>query len=214
VADAGTERAVKALGLALAVGGSLLPCHTALAKSPAREARAGTEAVKAGNRSERVDDFIARVTRIKAKIGDLTWTGGLLGVEDFREIHAHPQTYLDAALRALEGTALGDEEKIIVALSMQKLPLPELVRFSEGVLSLLEAGRVSETVFQHAVFPTYDWNTALPEDFADSGVQRLLQRVLDSPSVNARRKEIVKDEILTGNAQKDVLELREAGEIK
>jgi hypothetical protein len=187
---------VKALALAAVLLCS--PWSTALAK----------------NRGERVDDFIARVTRIKAKIGDLTFAGGLLGVDAFREIHAHPQTYLDAALPALEGTALGEEEKVIVALSMQKLPLPDLVRFSEGVLSLLEAGRVSETVFQNAVFPTYDWNTALAEGFADPGVQRLLQRVLASPSVNARRKEIVKDEILTGNARKDVLELREAGEIR
>src|SRR6185369_14181732 len=100
----------------------------------------GTEAGTAGNRGEGVEDFIARITRIKATIGDLTFTGGLLRLEDFREIHAHPQTYQGAALQALEGAALGEEEKVIVALSMQKLPLPELLRFSEQVLSLLEAG--------------------------------------------------------------------------
>ena len=54
-----------------------------------------------------------------------------------------------------------------------------------------------------------------PSDgFADPAVQRLLQRVLASPDVNDGRKQIVRDEILTGNAQKDVVEMREAGEIR
>jgi hypothetical protein len=168
----------------------------------------------AGNRGERVDDFIARIARIKTTVGDLTWTGGLLRVPEFRQVHAHPREHRDAALAALESATLGEEEKVIVALSMQKLPLPELVRFGERVLDLLEADRVPETVFNHAVFPTYDWNTALVEGFADPAVQRLLQRVVASPRVNDGRKHIVKDEILTGNAQRDVVEMREAGEIR
>jgi hypothetical protein len=168
----------------------------------------------AGNRGERVDDFIARITRIKTAIGDLTWTGGLLRLEEFRQVHADPQPYRDAALGALEAAGLGEEEKVVIALSMQKLPLPELVRFGERVLDLLEAGRVSEVVLNHAVFPTYDWNTALVERFDDPAVQELLRRVLASPAVNDGRKHIVKDEILTGNARTDVLELREAGEIR
>ena len=165
------------------------------------------------NRGERVDDFMGRIARIKAAIGDLTWTGGLFAYPEFREVHAHPEAYLDEALKALAGPATEDE-KVIVALSMQKLPLPQLLLFDEGALRLLETGGVSEAVFEQAVFPTYDWNTALAENFADPGVQRLLQRVLASPKVGARRKEIVKDEILTGNAQKDVIEMRAAGEIR
>ncbi|HET8644336.1 MAG TPA: hypothetical protein VFO85_02530, partial [Vicinamibacteria bacterium] len=69
------------------------------------------------------------------------------------------------------------------------------------------------TVFERAVFPTYDWSTTLVEAGDDAAVQRLWRRVLASPAVGARRKEIVEREILTGNARRDVLELREAGEI-
>jgi hypothetical protein len=161
-----------------------------------------------------VEDFIARIARISAAIGDLTWTGGLFAYEDFKQIHGDPQAHVGDALEALGGGQASEQEKIIVALSMQKLALAERVRFAEQVLALFEAGRVSETVFEQAVFPTYDWSTALAEGFADPAARRFLERVLASPAVGARRKEIVKDEILTGNAQKDVLELREAGEIR
>jgi hypothetical protein len=88
------------------------------------------------------------------------------------------------------------------------------LRFSERVLDLLEKELVPESVFEQAVFPTYDWNTAFAERFDAPEVQRFLQRVLASPAVGAQRKQIVKEEILTGNARKDVLELREAGEIR
>jgi hypothetical protein len=168
----------------------------------------------AGNRGERVDDFIARIARIKTAIGDLTSTGGLRRLEEFREVHAQPQAYRDAAIGALEEPALGEEEKVIAALSMQRLPLPEFLAFAERALELLEGGRLTETVFQHAVFPTYDWNTALAEEYAAPAVQRFLERVLASPAVNDRRKQIVKDVLLTGTARTSVLEMREAGEIK
>lgn len=214
MAHSWADRALRPTALVLVVGSTLAPCHTALADTLVSEARTGAAGKRAGDRGEAVDDFIARIARIKAAIGDLTWTGGLLAYEDFTEVHARPEAYLDQALDALRRGGAGEQEKIIIALSMQKLPLPELVRFSEQVLKDLEAGLVSERVFEHAVFPTYDWNTALVEGYGDAGVQRLLQLVLASPSVSPRRKEIVKDEILSGNAQRDVLELRAAGELK
>ena len=40
------------------------------------------------------------------------------------------------------------------------------------------------------------------------------KRVVASPAVNDGRKQIVRDEILTGNARQDVIEMREAGEIR
>jgi hypothetical protein len=182
----------------LVAGALLLPWHTAGAEK----------------RGEDVSDYMARIERIHQGVQDLTWTGGLFRNEDFREIHAHPEQHLDAALDALRSADVAEPQKVIVALSMQKLPLEALVRFSERVLDDLEAGHISERVFEQAVFPTYDWNTALEEHYDDGAVQRLLARVAASPKVGERRKEIVRDVILTGRARQDVLQLREAGQIK
>ena len=197
MADARPERALRMRAAALAA---------ALLAGPWDDA--------AGNRGERVDDFIARIARIKKAIGDLTWTGGLLRIEEFRQVYANPREHRQAALAALDAPALDDEEKVVVALSMQKLPLAELVGFGEHALDLLEAGRLPETVFNQAVFPTYDWNTTLVEGYADPAARRLFERVLASKAVNEGRKHIVRHEILTGNAQKDIADMRAAGEIK
>jgi hypothetical protein len=161
-----------------------------------------------------MEDFTARIKQVEGKIKDLTWLGGLFAYEEFTEVHSQPERYLQEALRALKDADLSDPQKIIIALSIQKLPLEAFVGFSEQVLGFLEAGFVSEAVFEFVVFPTYAWNSRLAESFTDPAVQRLLQLVLASPSVGSRRKEIVKDEILTGNALKNVLELRSAGQIK
>lgn len=160
------------------------------------------------------EDFVARIRKMRESVEDLTWTGALFALPAFTEIHSQPQAHVDDALAALAGSGVSEDEKVIIALSMQKLPLVEFVRFSERVLECLEAGRLSDVAFESAVFPTYDWNAALAENFADADVQRLLDRVLASPAVSSVRKEIVRDVILTGDALKDVLELRGAGEIK
>lgn len=159
-------------------------------------------------------EFLARIERIHLGIGDLTWTGGLFGFPEFREIHARPEEWLESALLALSSEAVGEERKTIVALSMQGLPLPALVAFGERVLARLEAGLLSEDVFEQALFPTYDWNTTLQEQHGDPRVQRLLRQVLDSPRVGERRKQIVKEAILSGRAKEDVLRLREVQQIR
>lgn len=166
------------------------------------------------SRGKGMEDLVARVRRVEEAIGDLTWAGGLFRYPEFTEVHSRPEAHLDGALQALKSTSATEQQKIIVALSMQKLPLAAFLRFSGHALEYLEAGLISDKVFERAVFPTYDWNTLLAENYADPAVQRFLGRVLASAAVSERRKEIVRDEILTGNAKKDVLELRSAGEIK
>lgn len=160
-----------------------------------------------------MEDLAARIRRIEEQITDLTHAGALLGCPEFLEVYAQPEGHLEDALRVLRTPEVSEVQKTIAALSMQRLPLQKFVEFSEQVLGSLEAGRVSERVFETAVFPTYDWNTMLAENFSDPAAQRLLRLVLASPAVGKIRKAIVRDHILSGNSQKAVLELRDAGQI-
>jgi hypothetical protein len=161
-----------------------------------------------------LEDFAARIERIQSQARDLTWLGALFRSPEFVEVYSQPPEFREQALQLLRAPDASEPQKIIAALSMQKLPLPELVEFSEQVLRYLESGLLSERVFERAVFPTWDWNTSLCENVADPAVQRLLALVLASPSVSSRRKQIVRDELLTGNARHQVLDLRAAGQIK
>ncbi|HBL58677.1 MAG TPA: hypothetical protein DDZ80_09220 [Cyanobacteria bacterium UBA8803] len=159
-------------------------------------------------------DFNAAIISIDAKIVDLTWPGGLFEYEEFRNIYVHPEMYKAEALAALNSQALTEQQKIIVALSMQNLELSNFLVFSREVLSLLEKGTISQAVFDWAVFPSYDWNTKWVDNRTAVEVQQILAEISNSKSVSEEKKKYIQEEIITGMAEKQVLYLREIGQIK
>jgi len=160
-----------------------------------------------------MEDLATRLRRIEEQITDLTHAGALLGCPEFVEVYSQPEAHVEGVLEALRAPETSELHKAIAALSMQRLPLQKFVEFSERILGSRETGLVSERVFDIAIFPTYDWNTMLAENYADPAVRRLLNRILTSPAVSDACKAHVRDEILSGNARTAVLELRAAGQI-
>ncbi|HBB31991.1 MAG TPA: hypothetical protein DC064_09395 [Cyanobacteria bacterium UBA9273] len=165
-------------------------------------------------KADKMPDFNAAIISIDAKIVDLTWPGGLFEYEEFRNIYVHPEMYKAEALAALNSQALTEQQKIIVALSMQNLELSNFLVFSREVLSLLEKGTISQAVFDWAVFPSYDWNTKWVDNRTAVEVQQILAEISNSKSVSEEKKKYIQEEIITGMAEKQVLYLREIGQIK
>ena len=120
---------------------------------------------------------------------------------------------MSTALQVLESRALTEQQKIITALTMQRLPLKEFIKFSEQVLLLLEESKISSEVFRWAIFPTYDWNTLLVKNYRSRAVKELLNKVLQSQEVNDEIKVLVREEIQTGKARKQVQYLKDIGQI-
>lgn|GEM_PF-3008989 len=160
--------------------------------------------------AQAMSDFVARIEKIEARSADPTWMGGLFGDPEFQEIHAHPADYTNEASRVLKGPGFTDRQKMIVVLSLQGIEMPWFLLIAEHML-LLEAGLVSYDIFELAVFPSYDWNTKLIENYEEHDVARFLRSVLESEKVGDRRKEIIRREILTGKAKSHVLDMRNAG---
>lgn len=155
-------------------------------------------------------NFGDTIKRIENQIGDLTWTGGLFEYQEFREIYNNPEKYLPEVYNALENPEYSEQQKTIMGLSMQGLTLPKFLLFANNTLRLLESGNVSRKVFEDVVFPTYDWNTKVVENYENPEVTEFLKSVLDSKEVGNRRKEIVREQILTGKAKSYVLDLRQS----
>jgi hypothetical protein len=150
---------------------------------------------------------------LESRIVDLTWPGGLFAYDEFREIHGHPSRYRPSAERALAGEDLSEQQKLIVALSMQKLPLEEYLDFAAEVIRLRSHGRISDKVLHWCILPTYDWNTLLVENYAREEVNRLLITVADMAGINEPFRLYVKDEVLTGKAKATVRSLKSSGQI-
>jgi len=166
------------------------------------------------NEVQAMSDFAERIRKIEEQIVDLTWMGELFQYPEFREIHEHPANYLSEAWNALKSSEFMDQQKIIIALSMQSLDLPRFLLFANDMLRFLESGLVSYDVFKFAVFPPLDWNTKLAENYEQPDVARFLHRVLKSEQVDDRRKEIIRKRILTGKEKLYVLDMRASGLMK
>lgn len=160
-----------------------------------------------------MQDFKQEIIKVDKAIQDLTWPGALFKYPFFREIHDKPHLHMSTALQVLESRALTEQQKIITALTMQRLPLKEFIKFSEQVLLLLEESKISSEVFRWAIFPTYDWNTLLVKNYRSRAVKELLNKVLQSQEVNDEIKVLVREEIQTGKARKQVQYLKDIGQI-
>jgi hypothetical protein len=158
--------------------------------------------------------FEETIVQIEARIVDLTWPGGLFAYGEFREIHSHPERYREAALRALAGETLTVQQKQIVALSMQKLPLAERIEFAHRVIDLFEERRISATLLRECIFPTYDWSTAIVEQYRVPEVASLLRRLAGLAGLDEQFARYLQDDVLTGGAKATVERLRDTGQIR
>lgn len=158
-----------------------------------------------------MSSFANKIRSIEEQIVDLTWPGGLFEYQEFREIYDNPANYFSEVSEALKSPDFTEQQKIIIGLSMQGINLPQFLSFAKYMLRLLESGAVSQKVFEHVVFPTYDWNTKIVENYEKHDVAQFLQSVLESKEVGDRRKEIIRKEVLTGKAKSYVLDMRQSG---
>jgi hypothetical protein len=165
--------------------------------------------MKAGD----MERFINTIKSIEAEVVDLTWTHELLRSVEFVQIYNTPQQYTEYVVDFMSQERFTDQQKSIAILSMQKLPLHGLVRLHYNLLELLEEGQLKADVFDFAVFPPYDWNTEIAENFENPAVTRLMKRMLSSPAVPSSRKAYIENEILSGRAKETVRDLREMKQI-
>jgi hypothetical protein len=164
--------------------------------------------------SREIDRLIAAARALEEQTGDLTWTGELFANQVFRELYAAAEANYMHVISVLKRNDVNARQKLILALSVQSLPLDQRVKFSSHLLDLLSAGEISNTIFNQAVFPSYDWSTTLPENYGDPRVRSLLAAVTQSGAVDPAIREFVANHILTGKAQAQIEELRDAGQLR
>lgn len=149
-------------------------------------------------------EFIKEIQAIDSAIVDLTFEGALYKYDFFKEVSTHPQSYQEVSLAALSNPDLTQQQKTIIVLSMQKLPLEDFLRFSASALALLKEDKIPYFVFKKTVFAGYDWNTSLQENYDDPAVSSLISEILQTPQVEDSLKKYFTDYVLTGKAKEQV----------
>ena len=154
-----------------------------------------------------ITDFAQQIKIIDKKIVDLTWSGGLFQYKEFKQIHDNPADYFSVACEALKSSEFTDQQKIIIGHSMHGSDLDQFLALAKYGLQLLEAGTISSDVFERIVFPTYDWNTSIVESYDENETFQFLEQVLKSNKVSDKRKNIIRERVLTGKGKEYVNKL-------
>lgn len=151
------------------------------------------------------------VRRLDASLGKFVDPGALFEDKEFIRVFETPAPARAEAQSLLARADVSEGQKRITVYSMQRLPLKDYVTFLEKLLELKQQGKVTRSVYKAGAFPSYDWSTALAENYKDAAVAAFLKKARVEAE-SADEKAMI-DETLSGQAAADVRELREDGQL-
>ena len=153
------------------------------------------------------------IAEIAEGIGDLTSPDSLFQYRSFMEIYEDPLAQVREANALLTEPEVPALNKMIVSYAMQRLPPKEYLSWLGFAVQMAENGHLSIEVLQALAFPPLNWNTFLAENYHQPQVRDLLERLAALPDLDSNWRTYILQEVLTGEARNDVLDLREAGQI-
>lgn len=152
------------------------------------------------------------VRRLDASLGKFVDPGALFEDKEFIRVFESPAPARAEAQSLLARADVSEGQKRITVYSMQRLPLKDYVAFLEKLLELKQQGKVTRSVYKTGAFPSYDWSTALAENYRDEAVAAFLKKARAEAASEDEKAMI--DETLSGQAAADVRELREDGQLR
>lgn len=155
----------------------------------------------------------SQVNSIAQQVIDLTSPDDLFRFPEFIKIYENPEEYLREARDLLASPDLSDLSKSIVGYAMQRLPEHAYLAWLGYVVDLTEAKRLSVDVLQVIAFPPLNWNTVLVERYERADVRIVLDRIMTIPNLDSQLKDYVARDVLSGQALRNLNDLREAGQI-
>lgn len=163
------------------------------------------------------ESYFNQVQGIEREIVDLTSEFDLVRIEKFVNIWKNPSKYRESSLALLQDKNATEIEKKIAILSMQKLSLDEYVDYCLKILVFRKEGLVSQYVLACALFPAYEWNTQLYENYRYPPVEALYNKIIDDKMLplESKREYDIKyvKRILSGAIKSEIADLRSANQI-
>jgi len=157
--------------------------------------------------------FKQRIDEIARAAGDLTTPDDLFRVKRFLEVYEAPSPFVTAAAGLYADPTETRLHKEITGYSMQRLPVDQLVWLVSQVAQLASEGKVDPRLVDRLAFPPLNWRVQLIMNYNQPNVRNLLERLAQMPELSEERRAHIRDQVLTGRAREEVLELREMGQI-
>lgn len=159
-------------------------------------------------------DFPERIRSISEAAGDLSTTPeGLFNDESFIEIYEKPGAFAKAAAAIYSDPKQPLLNKEVTGYAMQRLPLQQFIELVSLVADLVSTDSLPPRLLDKLAFPAFNWGAQLALNYDDPKVKALLERLASLKQLSQQRRDIIRERVLTGAMRKDILTLKEAGQL-
>lgn len=119
------------------------------------------------------DSLYDSVKKVDAEVPDFEITISLFNSPTFIQLWGASDCYEISAKALLVDSNVSTRQKLIISYAMQSLKLPLLVDFYSDALKLRQRNEISQDLFMDIIFPGYNWNTKLADNFEVPSLFRL-----------------------------------------
>ena len=154
-------------------------------------------------------DFLKRVDAVYSDPrADIYISFSLVEIPEFRDLLRCAEETQIVARKILKSAKADDKRKSIVVFSLQSLKEDDYISFVDYAIDMYINKKISDVVFENALFPGFEWNTFLAEHYSDPRVEILLDKVRKTELKNGYL-----EEIMSGRALENVIQMRIDGEL-
>jgi hypothetical protein len=160
-----------------------------------------------------MQEFQQRINQIANMVKDLTSPDDLFRYPLFIEVYEAPNQFLEVASQLYADPKQPKLNKEITGYAMQRLPLDEFLQLVSLLFDLVNFDIIDAQLLETFAFPPLNWGAQLAMHYNHSNVNPLLQKLASSKKLNNRTRTYIQEDVLTGHAQEDIIELQEMGQI-
>lgn len=158
-------------------------------------------------------EFNEKIEAIAKQVVDLTSADELFDSGDFIELYESPAGKAPLVAELYRDLTKPNLHKAIAGYSMQKLPTNELVWLIAQVVKLVQDEKLDPRLLDTLAFPALNWGARLQTEYERKDVRQCLEYLQGMKLMPPETRLYIRDEVLTGKAYKDVMQLRKAEQI-
>lgn len=156
------------------------------------------------------EQLLTLISQIEKEVEFTSPSGNLPNSPTFQNLHLNPLVHFEASKSLLVKRDVPVSKKLILAYSLQKLNLDELLQAVSKLTDATGQGLTPPIVLETLAFPGLEWGGGLVEYYDEMLCRHAIDRILAVASVSELKCAYIRTQVLTGKAKKNLLRVRES----
>ena len=143
-----------------------------------------------------------KITEIEHEIVDLTVPLTLKSIDAFKLIQFEAKEFNIQYFEYLKDPKISLQRKMILVYALQSMPFDEYKKLLKVISDGYCDNKIEEHIAKLIIFPGFDWNTSVLENYKDKEIIRLLQNMTKKESASKPFLKVI-SHILNGDSSRD-----------